>query len=76
MVGDRSIIMEEMDIHRLIELHDQTLDELRREWLAATDPKKKQAAMVRIDNALDYRLKLMDIRDSENGSGNHVEILK
>ena len=55
--------MSKTDINHLIELHDETLNTLRDEWLNAKDEKTKNQAMNRIDRALDYRLKLMSERE-------------
>ena len=66
--------MTDIEINKLIELHDKTLNELRLEWEHELDPKKKRIVMNRIDRALDYRLKLMASRDAEDNEPDVPEI--
>ena len=57
-----------MTIDELIALHSETLVELRISWLNAQNTgvaSRINEAMKRIDNALDYLVNLMHVRDNE-----------
>jgi hypothetical protein len=64
-VGGREKRMSDMEIDKLIDLHDETLREISLEWKTAKSIVRKEVLMHRINKALDYRLKLMAIRDGK-----------
>lgn len=54
-----------VDYVGLIADHDLALSDLRKDWMAAVGEKNRAEAMRRINKALDYRLKLMKLRDTK-----------
>ena len=52
-----------VDYAALIADHDLALSDLREDWMGAVGEKNRAKAMRRINRALDYRLKLMKLRD-------------
>ena len=60
--------MSNPDLERILEMHDETLKELRESWIKAKrvdDDFFAKEAMKRIDRALDFRLKIMRAIDAE-----------
>ena len=63
--------MTDLTIEKLIELHKETLMDLRAAWLADKQLGRTNTAdkaMARIDKALDYLKKLMDARDGDDNN--------